>query len=151
MYDVYSQVDQMTGTGYQAAGLPAVGSYGAIGQDLPTESWWDKVKGWAATAHTSPVAQGIVSAGTFLYAMFFQGYDWKSSLAMAAMAFGAFKVATALLAEGNLGERPWMSIAIFGAGAAYEAGALGRIPVLGEWIGSPAGYANEYDFVVEDW
>lgn len=128
--------------------------YGYYGQDTPAdapaaegpaEGFIDKVRGYAAMAHSSDMFALLTAGAAGLYHFFMGGGGLLSSVAWAAIAWGGYRIATALVAGEGFGTEPVFSLGLMGAGAVFLwADNRGMVPSFG-------GGFNLFDDFSEDW
>ncbi len=116
---------------------------GYYGTEPSADSMIDKVRGWAAMANASDLFAFATAGAVGLYNFFVLDGGLLPSIAWGAIAWGGYRVATALVAGAGLGTEPVFSLGLMGAGAAFLfADDQG-------WL--PGGGFNLFDDFSEDW
>ncbi len=134
--------------GYYGAEEAAVPNVQGPASENTSEGLIDKFRGYAAMAHSSDIGAVLTAAGTAAYNFFIRDEGLLSSLAWGLVAWGGYRLATALIAGEALGSEPVFSLALLGAGTAF------LIADSRGWLPDAMG-AGDYnlfdDFQTEDW
>lgn len=129
--------------GYYGADAAAESAPSAA--ESTAEGLIDRFRGYAAMAHSSDLFALFAAGATGLYNFFVRDQGLIASFAWGALAWGAYRITTALIAGEGFGTEPVFSLGLMGAGAGLLfAEDRGLIPAFG-------GGFNLFDDFSESW